>query len=104
GPNGAGKTTLFNLISRFSAPSSGSVVLDGRDITRMTPHRLARTGVARTFQTSRLFPRLTVWETVLLAALSKDRSRSRCCQEVTQVLGRLGLLDSWSAPPAALPP
>jgi branched-chain amino acid transport system permease protein len=104
GPNGAGKTTLFNLISRFSPPTSGSVVLSGREVTRMPPHRLARAGVARTFQTSRLFSRLTVWETVLLAALSKERSRSRCCEETARVLDRLGLLESWAAVPGALPP
>jgi ABC-type branched-subunit amino acid transport system ATPase component len=104
GPNGAGKTTLFNLISRFTAPTAGSVLLAGREVTRMPPHRLARAGVARTFQTSRLFSRLTVWETVLVAAMSKDRSRSRCRQEVTRILDRLGLLDCWSAHPGSLPP
>jgi branched-chain amino acid transport system permease protein len=104
GPNGAGKTTLFNLISRFTDASSGSVVFAGREVTRMSPHRLARAGVARTFQTSRLFPRLTVWETVLLAALSRERSRPRCREEVARTLDRLGLLDGWSALPGALPP
>src|SRR5207237_5277356 len=52
----------------------------------------------------RLFSRLTVWKTVLLAAMSKDRSRARCRQDVTRILDRLGLLDSWSDHPGSLPP
>ncbi|MBE0582407.1 MAG: ABC transporter ATP-binding protein [Desulfofustis sp.] len=66
GPNGAGKTTLFNLITGSLAPSSGSVLLDGRDITGRKPHQIASFGVARTFQNIKLFPGMTVLENVMI--------------------------------------
>lgn len=68
GPNGAGKTTLFNVISGLMKPTAGRVVLDGRDITTASVPARARAGLGRTFQTSSLFPRLTVLENVRLAA------------------------------------
>jgi len=67
GPNGAGKTTLFHTISGNVAPSAGRIMLFGADITRLRPDRRARLGLARTFQITNLFPRLTVLESVLLA-------------------------------------
>jgi branched-chain amino acid transport system ATP-binding protein len=67
GPNGAGKTTLFHSIAGTHLPSSGSVTLFGRDITRLPPHARARSGLARTFQITNLFPSLSVMENVLLA-------------------------------------
>ena len=67
GPNGAGKTTLFHTISGTQPASSGRIVLFGQDITRMRPDRRARLGLARTFQITNLFPRLTVLDSVLLA-------------------------------------
>ncbi len=66
GPNGAGKTTLFNLITGSLAPSSGSVLLDGRDITGRKPHQIASFGVARTYQNIKLFPGMTVLENVMV--------------------------------------
>ncbi|WP_412543973.1 ABC transporter ATP-binding protein [Longispora sp. K20-0274] len=68
GPNGAGKTSLFNLLSGVLAATTGSVLLDGRDVTRLAPHRRTRLGLGRTFQTASLFPALTVAENVRLAA------------------------------------
>ncbi|MFZ5850401.1 MAG: ABC transporter ATP-binding protein [Actinomycetota bacterium] len=68
GPNGAGKTTLFNLLSGLLTPSRGTVHLGGRDVTRDPPHRRARAGLGRTFQTSSVFPALSVLENVRLAA------------------------------------
>jgi len=65
GPNGAGKTTLFNLVSGITPPSSGRILLDGRDITRLPGHRRARLGLARTFQNIRVFGAMTVLENVL---------------------------------------
>ncbi|HKI99134.1 MAG TPA: ABC transporter ATP-binding protein [bacterium] len=67
GPNGAGKTTLFNLITGVFPPSGGQVLLFGRDVTRWPVHRRTHLGMARTFQVTNLFPKLTVLENVLLA-------------------------------------
>ena len=68
GPNGAGKTTFFNLISGFFPPSSGSIVFDGADITRLSTHERVTRGMARTFQITEIFPELTVFENVRIAA------------------------------------
>ncbi|MGQ0749407.1 MAG: ABC transporter ATP-binding protein [Betaproteobacteria bacterium] len=67
GPNGAGKTTLFNLITGVLPATSGSVLLFGDDVTRWPSHRRTARGMARTFQVTSLFPKLTVLENVLLA-------------------------------------
>jgi len=67
GPNGAGKTTLFSLISGETRPSGGRISLFGRDVTRLSPHRRAGLGMARTYQITNLFPRLTALENCLLA-------------------------------------
>jgi branched-chain amino acid transport system ATP-binding protein len=74
GPNGAGKTTLFNMLSGLMPVSSGTVRLFDRDITQVPAYERARMGLARTFQITNLFPRLTVLENVLLALLSTDES------------------------------
>ncbi|GAA1426585.1 ABC transporter ATP-binding protein [Agrococcus citreus] len=71
GPNGAGKTTLFNIISGVSVPTSGRVLLGGDDVTGRKVHQRARAGLGRTFQTSSVFPGLTVGENARLAAQSK---------------------------------
>ena len=68
GPNGAGKTTLFELIGGFTAPDAGSVRFDGVDVTRLAPERRAHLGLVRSFQDAKLFPTLTVRETIQLAA------------------------------------
>src|ERR1044071_2723178 len=67
GPNGAGKTTLFNVITGIFPASSGEVLLFGRDVTRWPSHRRTSLGMARTFQVTSLFPKLTVLDDVLLA-------------------------------------
>ncbi len=67
GPNGAGKTTLFDLISGFTAADSGTVVLDGVDVSKFGPDRRARAGLGRSFQDAKLFPSLTVAETLAVA-------------------------------------
>ena len=67
GPNGAGKTTLFNMLTGFLRPSAGQILVDGQDITGFPPDRVARLGVARSFQITSLFPRMTAREHVELA-------------------------------------
>ena len=68
GPNGAGKTTLFNVITRLYRPDEGRVVFDGRDLLKIRPYRVIRSGVARTFQNVVLFPTMTVAENILVGA------------------------------------
>jgi branched-chain amino acid transport system ATP-binding protein len=67
GPNGAGKTTLLNVLSGELLPTSGSLVLEGRDVTGWTPDRLARAGLGRSFQHSSIFENLSIFENVRLA-------------------------------------
>ncbi len=64
GPNGAGKTTFFNLVSGFLAPSTGSILFEGRDISRVPAHQRVGLGMARTFQITEIFPELTVFENI----------------------------------------
>ena len=67
GPNGAGKTTLFNLISGMLPCDSGIILQNGREITGLQPHRIAKLGISRTFQTTKLFSRMTVLENVMVS-------------------------------------
>lgn len=74
GPNGAGKSTLFNVIAGSIRPDSGSVRLLGREISRSRPHEVARLGLARTFQTTRLFGRMSVLENVMVGRHVRTRA------------------------------
>jgi branched-chain amino acid transport system permease protein len=104
GPNGAGKTTLFNLITGFDRPTAGVITFQEHNITGRAPDRIAREGVARTFQTSRSFPSLTAWETLLLAATAHHRSKARATAEASAMLQRLHLSERWHYSPEHLPP
>jgi branched-chain amino acid transport system ATP-binding protein len=73
GPNGAGKTTLVNVITGVHRASSGRVIFEGRDITRLAPYQTARIGIARTFQIVQPFPDLTVLDNVAAAALFSQK-------------------------------
>jgi ABC-type branched-subunit amino acid transport system ATPase component len=68
GPNGAGKTTLFNVVSGFLAPTRGRIFFDGEDVTALSPHTLAARGLVRTFQGARVFPKLTIRESLHIAS------------------------------------
>ncbi len=71
GPNGAGKSTVINILCGFLLPTGGRVLLKGNDVTGQPPHRLAKAGLVRTFQTGRLFSRLTVFENALVGNSSR---------------------------------
>ncbi len=75
GPNGAGKTTFFNMLSKFLAPTRGTIQFKGRDITGLKPAQVARLGLVRSFQISAVFPHLTALENVRLA-LQRARGAS----------------------------
>lgn len=76
GPNGAGKTTCFNLLTKFLQPTSGTILFNGRDITRLPPAEIAQLGLVRSFQISAVFPRLSALENVRLALQRRTRGDS----------------------------
>jgi branched-chain amino acid transport system ATP-binding protein len=74
GPNGAGKTTVFNLVTGIYRPDSGEIRFEGRNLVGLPPHRITQLGIARTFQTLRLFLNMSVKENVMAAAYGHTRS------------------------------
>ena len=118
GPNGAGKTTLINVLTGLLPPSSGRVRFRGQDITGAAPHMVTRAGIARTFQSGRLFPRLSVTENVMLGGQHRLpgamvsgilpwpglRQREHALRDqALALLERLGIGDSADLPVGTLP-
>jgi ABC-type branched-subunit amino acid transport system ATPase component len=103
GPNGAGKTTLINLLTGFLEPTSGSVTLQGQDVTTLAQHQRVKRGLARTFQINRLFSELTVLESVVLAVNERlglsarfwkpVGAHAQAVDEAAELLRTLNLLD-----------
>ena len=92
GPNGSGKTTLLNIASGYGGQSRGHVALDGRRVDGAGPVRLARLGVGRSFQITKLFRRLSVLENMLVPGLVPWRAtRAAATEKAMGILGRLGL-------------
>ena len=94
GPNGAGKTTLFNLISAALVPKTGSIQFKDQEITHLPPHKICRMGIARTFQTVKVFPDMPVLNNVLLGSLfgrSDKLSSAEAVKEATSLLDFVGL-------------
>ena len=108
GPNGAGKTTLFNLLSGRFKPTRGRILFNGRDITGMSPYRISRLGIARSFQIINVFPQLSVFENVHAVLMSKNHIRynflrnvkrwEKVAQEAVSLLEQIGLLDKKEVP------
>jgi branched-chain amino acid transport system ATP-binding protein len=101
GPNGAGKTTLFHLITGHLSPDSGRILFKGREIAGLPPHVICRKGITRSFQVVSIFPRLTVFENVQIAVLSRERRTFRIfspvrdmeAEEVDRILRSVGLYE-----------
>jgi len=112
GPNGAGKTTLFNVITGQVPPSAGHVLFEGRLVTGLSPHAVARRGISRSFQRTNLFPKLTVLENLRLAAAADGRGswslfgrgdRLRApLERATETAEAIGLRDRLPATAGAL--
>ena len=102
GPNGAGKSTLVNVLTGFDQPDSGTVLLGDQDVTRWTPNRRGRHGLARTFQHTRGFRSLSVRENVEVSALGVGAGPRLAAERATGLLEQLGLSRYADAPASAL--
>jgi branched-chain amino acid transport system permease protein len=103
GPNGAGKTTMVNVLTGFQRPSEGSVVLGGSDVTGREPHVLGRMGLARTFQSARLFRSMTVLQNLEVAAVGAGLNRRAARQRAESILEWMRLGEKANARAETLP-
>ncbi len=113
GPNGAGKTTLFNLLSGNIEPTNGRVIFKGRDITRQPVHRTIHFGIGRSFQITNIFPSLSVFENIRLAAQALGRDNFKFWRAASyfrdyedrtwDVIEKVGLKDRAQTPARTLP-
>ena len=102
GPNGAGKTTLFSIIAGSLPPSDGRIIYDGADVTGEPPHRLARRGIARTFQIVQPFAGLTVQENIAVGAHLSRPTRADALAAAGEVARAVGLGELLDRPAASL--
>jgi branched-chain amino acid transport system ATP-binding protein len=112
GPNGAGKTTLINLLSGYLLPDRGKILFQGNEITRLGPDRRVRMGISRSFQVMNIFPRMTVFQNILLPVLSRLiktssafsslLSQKEAVGEAEKILGEVWLKDEKDFPAGEL--
>ncbi|HSR12785.1 MAG TPA: ABC transporter ATP-binding protein [Thermodesulfobacteriota bacterium] len=112
GPNGAGKTTLINLLSGYLRPDGGKVFFQGREITHLGPDQRVKIGISRSFQVMNIFPRLTVFQNILLPVLSRFEktssafsslgSQKDCVEEAEKILGEVWLQKDRNVPAGQL--
>src|ERR1700710_3198101 len=98
GPNGAGKSTLFNCLTGDLLSTSGQVLLEGHDITKLTPEARAHLGLARTFQVPQTFEGMSVLENVMIGAFLRTPHRSEAEARARAVLLRVGMSRLWGGP------
>jgi len=112
GPNGAGKTTLINLLSGYLLPDQGKILFQGNEITRLGPDKRVRMGISRSFQVMNIFPRMTVFQNILLPVLSRLNktssafssllSQKEAVGEAEKILGEVWLKDGKDFPAGEL--
>src|SRR3546814_3605072 len=91
GPNGAGKTTCFNMIAGYMPPTEGKVIFDGKEVTGQKPYTLNMHGLARTFQVVKPLAKLSVFDNVMVACLSKSRNTKEAREKARVMLDRTNL-------------
>jgi len=103
GPNGAGKTTLVNVLTGFQKPDQGRVLLDGEDVGSFPPHVIRRRGIARTFQSGRLFGELSVLDNLEVTGVGLGLSRRDAAAKAETMLEWIGIAPLAERPAGALP-
>lgn len=103
GPNGAGKTTLFNCIAGYYRPTRGRIIFDGKDITGWPSHKVARVGIARTFQGMKTLSNMTVEENVMVGAFCRTNNREIARREAQEIMELLDLNEKAQSLPTELP-
>jgi branched-chain amino acid transport system ATP-binding protein len=102
GPNAAGKTTLLNLVNGIYTPDAGTLILDDEKLVGLSPHEIAKKGIARTFQIPQVFERLTVLDNLLVPSNPHHLSLKEQIRKAMEILGRVGLADVMDKPAGKL--